>query len=77
MEVFTLHNIKQLLNLEDEKDLRDPKTTSWVVSGLGLAVSALGAKKLNKKYGAGILGFGLAHIILGQLDRTRPTVKRQ
>lgn len=54
---------------------KDPSTTSWVVSGLGLAVTALGAKMLNKKVGAGILGFGLAHVVLGQLDRLRPTVK--
>lgn len=72
-----MHDIKQLFNLEDEKKYRKPTTTSWIVSGLGLAVSALGAKKLNRKYGAGVLGFGLAHIILGQLDRTRPTIKRQ
>ncbi|AZR74429.1 hypothetical protein BBF96_14165 [Anoxybacter fermentans] len=53
---------------------KKPSTTSWVVSGLGLLVSALGARMLKKKVGAGILGFGLAHILLGQLDRFRPTV---
>jgi len=56
---------------------KDPKTTSWFVSGLGLAVSALGTKLINRKIGAGILGFGLAHVVLGQLDRLRPTVKNQ
>ena len=56
---------------------KDPKTTSWFVSGLGLVVSALGTKLINRKIGAGILGFGLAHVVLGQLDRLRPTVKNQ
>lgn len=59
------------------KDSFDPTTTSWTVSGLGLLVSTLGMKMLRNKIGAGILGFGLAHIILGQLDRFRPTVKER
>jgi len=54
----------------------DPTTTGWAVSGLGLLVSSIGARMVDKKVGAGILGFGVAHIILGQLDRFRPTVKR-
>ncbi|ACL69427.1 hypothetical protein [Halothermothrix orenii] len=56
---------------------KSPETTSWVVSGLGLLVSGLGAKMLRNKVGAGagILGFGLAHVLLGQLDRLRPTIK--
>ncbi len=58
-----------------KKKMRDPKTTSWTVSGLGLLVSTLGAKMFKNKLGAGILGFGLAHVILGQLDRLRPTVR--
>ncbi len=53
-----------------------PTTTGWAVSGLGLLVSTIGAKMVNKKVGAGILGFGLAHVVLGQLDRFRPTVKK-
>ncbi len=54
----------------------DPTTTGWAVSGLGLLVSSIGAKMVDKKVGAGILGFGLAHVVLGQLDRFRPTVKK-
>ena len=54
---------------------RRPENTGWLISGLGLAVSALGGKMLDKKVGAGILGFGLAHVLLGQLDRIRPTIK--
>lgn len=69
MEVFA--SVKDLIKMRSN----DPTTTSWVVSGLGLAVSALGTKMISKKIGAGILGFGLAHVILGQLDRFRPTVK--
>lgn len=54
---------------------REPETTSWAVSGLGLLVTALGATMLPKKIGAGVLGFGLAHVVLGQLDRVRPTIR--
>ncbi len=54
----------------------DPTTTGWAVSGLGLLVSSIGAKMVDKKIGAGLLGFGLAHVVLGQLDRFRPTVKK-
>ena len=50
-------------------------TTSWVVTGLGAVVSSVGAAALNKKWGAGILGFGLAHVALGLLDLLRPTVR--
>ena len=50
-------------------------TTSLTVTGLGAAVSGLGAIMLKKKVGAGILGFGLAHIILGLLDMARPSVR--
>jgi ABC-type transport system involved in cytochrome c biogenesis permease subunit len=38
---------------------------------LGTVVSASGATMMNSKYklvGIGILGFGLAHIILGAID---------
>lgn len=64
MEVFALMKIPH-----------EATTTSWAVSGLGLLVSAVGASMISRKVGAGILGFGLAHVVLGQLDRYRPTVK--
>lgn len=51
-------------------------TTSWAVTGLGTAVSGLGALTLKKRWGAGVLGFGLAHVILGLLDMVRPTVRK-
>jgi hypothetical protein len=51
------------------------KTISFSVTGLGIAVSALGWSLLPSLWGAGILGFGLAHIMLGLLDTQRPTVK--
>ncbi len=65
------------LDFMDSKKFRNPSTTSWFISGLGIAVSALGTRMLDKKIGAGILGFGLAHLILGQLDRMRPTIKNR
>jgi hypothetical protein len=51
-------------------------TTSLAVTGTGAAVSGLGAFLLKSKWGAGILGFGLAHVVLGLLDMTRPSVRK-
>ncbi len=51
-------------------------TTSWIVTILGVIVSAIGYFMLPGEFAAGVLGFGLAHIILGLLDMTRPTVKQ-
>jgi hypothetical protein len=51
-------------------------TTGLVVAGVGTAVSGLGAALLKKKWGLGILGFGLAHVVLGLLDMARPTIRQ-
>jgi len=48
--------------------------TSKVIIGLGTVVSSIG-KKLGGKVGAGILGFGLAHITLGLLNRMRSPLR--
>lgn len=48
--------------------------TGWVVSGLGFVVLGLG-KMIGGRLGAGIYGFGLAHVILGFLDRFRPSLR--
>ena len=50
------------------------KTTSLVVTGLGTAVTALGYFKKGT-IGAGMAGFGLAHVVLGILDMFRPSVQ--
>ena len=68
--------MKTLKLIKMKNKAKDPTTTGWAVSGLGLLVSSLGAKMVDRKIGAGILGFGLAHMILGQLDRYRPTIKK-
>ncbi|WP_237728745.1 hypothetical protein [Paenibacillus sp. OSY-SE] len=44
---------------------------SWVVTGLGVVVSLLGYYLSPSAWGYGILGFGLAHIVLGVLDMFR------
>lgn len=50
--------------------------TSWAVTGVGALVTAVGASMVKKnKLGAGIMGFGLAHVALGLLDQTRPSVR--
>ncbi|NLN27892.1 MAG: hypothetical protein GX161_06700 [Firmicutes bacterium] len=42
--------------------------TGYWVAIVGLLVSLLGWSMLDSRLGAGILGFGLAHIVLGLLD---------
>lgn len=54
----------------------DAKTTSYIVAGIGVAVTALGWSLLPSQWGTGIMGFGLAHVVLGLLDTLRPTVRR-
>jgi hypothetical protein len=47
--------------------------TDWVVTGLGAAVTTAGALTMRSRaraLGSGILGFGLAHVVLGMLDRS-------
>lgn len=51
------------------------KTTSWVVAGLGAAVTGAGATLVKGNVGAGVVGFGLAHVVLGLLDMFRPSVR--
>lgn len=46
-------------------------TVSWIVTGLGIIVSLLGYYLTPNAWGYGILGFGLAHIVLGVLDMFR------
>ena len=49
-------------------------TTSWAVLATGAAVTGLG-RIVGGTLGAGITGFGLAHVALGFLDQFRPSVK--
>jgi hypothetical protein len=49
--------------------------TGWTVAGLGAVVSILGALYSKKRWGTGVLGFGLAHVALGLLDLARPTIR--
>ncbi|NPV92098.1 MAG: hypothetical protein HPY50_15130 [Firmicutes bacterium] len=51
-------------------------TTSWVVAGLGAAVTGVGATLLKGPIAAGAMGFGLAHVLLGVGDMFRPSVRR-
>ncbi|MBF7082891.1 hypothetical protein IT084_07880 [Desulfallas sp. Bu1-1] len=49
--------------------------TSWAVLGTGAVVTAVG-RLVGGSLGAGITGFGLAHMALGILDQFRPSVRR-
>jgi len=59
------------------KKQRSPSMTSWSVVGLGALVTLLGysLSDHDERLGAGVTGFGLAHILLGALDMFRPTIK--
>ncbi|MGI6606174.1 MAG: hypothetical protein ACOX2X_03910 [Peptococcia bacterium] len=48
------------------------KTTSLVLTGLGATVTGIGAL-VGGRMGAGLTGFGLAHVVLGTLDMFRPS----
>ncbi|AWB44366.1 hypothetical protein DCC85_09100 [Paenibacillus sp. CAA11] len=52
-------------------------TVSWIVTGLGVVVSLLGYYLTPNAWGYGILGFGLAHIVLGILDMFRQPEREQ
>jgi len=45
--------------------------TSWVITGLGAAVTGIGSL-VRGPLGSGLKGFGLAHILLGTLDMLDP-----
>lgn len=57
--------------------MNNGKTTGYIVAGIGLIVSLIGYSLLPDQWGTGILGFGLAHILLGLLDTVRPTVQEK
>jgi hypothetical protein len=48
---------------------------SWIVAGLGVIVSLIGYYMTPSAWGYGILGFGLAHIVLGILDMFRSPLR--
>lgn len=50
-------------------------TTSFAVAGTGAVVTGIG-RMVGGRLGSLISGFGLAHVALGLLDLTRPTVRR-
>lgn len=51
-------------------------TVSWIVAGLGVVVSLIGYYLTPGAWGYGILGFGIAHIVLGILDMFRNRSKQ-
>lgn len=51
-------------------------TVSWIVTGVGVVVTLLGYYLTPSAWGYGILGFGLAHVVLGILDMFRSPERR-
>ncbi|HOA36232.1 MAG TPA: hypothetical protein PKV91_06245 [Bacillota bacterium] len=49
-------------------------TTSWAVAGLGLVVAGIG-RMVGGNLGAGLTGFGLAHVVLGLADMFRQEIR--
>lgn len=54
---------------------RRRNTTGIAVTGLGTVVTGIGAL-LRGRVGAGVVGFGLAHVVLGLLDNFRPVTRK-
>lgn len=54
-----------------------PTTTSWTLIAVGALVSGIGYSLLPGRFGAGLLGFGLAHIMLGILDMFREAARNR
>lgn len=52
-------------------------TVNWILVSLGIIVSLLGYYLIPHAWGYGILGFGLAHIMLGILSMFRGQILRQ
>lgn len=50
-------------------------TTALAVAGLGTVVSGASLLIRNRRMRNALLGFGLAHVVLGGLDLMRPTCK--
>lgn len=59
--------------MEDKMD--SAVTTSMVVLGLGALVTGAG-RMIGGRLGAGVTGFGLAHVTLGILDMFRPAIRQ-
>jgi len=77
--VFEILNVPVLTGKNKCKGVirMKPTTTSWIVTGLGAAVTGVGATMLSgTMLGAGVVGFGLAHVALGVLDMVRPSIRR-
>lgn len=49
--------------------------TGWYVAGLGAVVTIVGATVFSEALAAGVIGFGLAHVVLGLADTLRPSVQ--
>ncbi|MGI6357865.1 MAG: hypothetical protein ACOX2K_04120 [Bacillota bacterium] len=58
------------------KRRRQHNKTGFYVAGLGALVSGAGLFLRNRRVGNGVLGFGLAHVVLGGLDLMRPALRR-
>ncbi|HPU01072.1 MAG TPA: hypothetical protein PK568_04160 [Bacillota bacterium] len=53
-----------------EEMVQKGNTTSLAVAGLGLVVAGIG-RIVGGNLGAGLTGFGLAHVVLGLADMFR------
>lgn len=61
--------------VQEVKLMKIKNTTALAVAGLGTVVSGASLLIRNRKMRSAVLGFGLAHVVLGGLDMLRPTTK--
>lgn len=55
--------------------MKRKNNTSMLVGGLGLLVTGIGATLLRGRTKAGVMGFGLAHVVLGGMDMVRQKLR--
>ncbi len=62
------------MKLAIDEIMQKGSKTSWGMAGLGLVFTGMG-KAVGGNLGAGLMGFGLAHVILGLADIFKETAQ--
>jgi hypothetical protein len=65
-----------LMKMMIEGILKKDNRTGMAVAGMGLVITGLG-RMVGGTVGAGITGFGLAHVALGVTDMFKPLLRKQ
>lgn len=65
-----------LMKMMIEDLMQKGNKTGMAVAGMGLVITGLG-RMIGGTVGAGITGFGLAHVVLGVTDMFKPLLRKQ